>query len=666
MNFSDVIKRSETGKRRARGVMSLYRDDEENFPRPLNAPWITWVGRCISVASRRLVVGSVLDGGQVAVDQRSVGVPKYPHARAGRIHEVWEIAACSPCAALRCSMSYSGVSTSRHRAYNDLFRSQVAHGSRMHINSPRYVVPFHPKRVPHYFTDIVIVGGGLAGLRAAIEIDPKLSCVVVTKDEVRQSNSNYAQGGIAGVLDPKDDFEHHIADTLTAGGSLCDRDVVEMVVREAPDRIGELIEWGTRFDKADASDELMLGREGGHSHRRIVHALGDSTGKEVMRAVVDWTARFPNIQLWQRAYMLDLLASEGKARGALIWNKHHGKMILWAKEFILCTGGAGQIFRETTNPPVATADGHAIAFRAGAELRDMEFMQFHPTVLYIAGSSRSLITEAMRGEGAHLVDGNGYRFMPEYDERAELAPRDVVSQSIVTQMEKTRAPNVFLDLNHLDADHVRNRFPGIAKTCAKFGIDIARDRIPVRPGAHYMIGGVSVDTEGRTTLPGLWAAGEVTSSGLHGANRLASNSLLEGLVYGAHAGRGASEAALAARDKEFHVYPIEYDAVEPPAEELDLADIRNSLKSLMWRAAGVRRNGEDLARAARSIDDWCRYVLPRQFNEPGGWELQNMLLISRVMVEAAIIREESRGVHLRTDFTSTNDEFLKHLSFSQS
>lgn len=535
----------------------------------------------------------------------------------------------------------------------------------MQINSPRYVVPFHPKRVPHYFTDIVIVGGGLAGLRAAIEIDPKLSAVVVTKDEVRQSNSNYAQGGIAGVLDPKDDFEHHIADTMVAGGELCNRDVVEMVVREAPDRIGELIDWGTRFDKADDSDDLMLGKEGGHSHRRIVHALGDSTGKEVMRAVVDWTARFPNIQLWQRAYMLDLIVHEGRCRGALIWNKHHGKMILWAKEFILCTGGAGQLFRETTNPPVATADGHAVAYRAGAELRDMEFMQFHPTVLYIAGSSRSLITEAMRGEGAHLVDGNGHRFMPDYDERAELAPRDVVSQAIVSQMEKTRTPNVFLDLSHLDANHVRKRFPGIAKSCAEFGIDITCDRIPVRPGAHYMIGGVTVDDQGRTTLPGLWAAGEVTSSGLHGANRLASNSLLEGLVYGAHAGRGASLAALETKEKEFQVVPVEYDVSEPTTETLDLDDIRNSLKSLMWRSAGVRRNAEDLQLAAKSIDDWCRYVLTRQFSEPSGWELQNMLVVSRIMVESALQREESRGVHLRTDFPDTNPAMLKHLCFSR-
>ncbi len=503
----------------------------------------------------------------------------------------------------------------------------------------------------------------MAGLRAAIEVDHQLSAVVVTKDVLRESGSNYAQGGIAGVLGPEDDFEHHIADTLTAGGPLCHRDVVEMVVREAPDRIRELIEWGTQFDEAGDSGELLLGREGGHSHRRVAHALGDSTGKEIMRAVVDWTKRFPNIQLWQRAFTLDLLVSEGNCRGALIWNKHHGKMILWAKQTILCTGGAGQVFRETTNPAVATGDGLAIAYRAGVELRDMEFMQFHPTVLYLAGSARSLITEAMRGEGAHLLDSNGHRFMPDYDQRAELAPRDIVSQSIVSQMEKTRHPCVYLDVSHLDAQQVKARFPGISATCAEFGIDITTDQIPVRPGAHYMIGGLTVDADGRTTLPRLWAAGEATSSGLHGANRLASNSLLEGLVFGAHAGRGAAAAAREIPDS-FEALPLSYPEREPRAETLDIIDIRNSLKSLMGRAAGVKREKQRLADAARSIDTWCRYVLPRQFSEPEGWELQNMLIVARVMIQAAVEREESRGVHLRMDFPERDDaHWCRHLTW---
>ena len=478
------------------------------------------------------------------------------------------------------------------------------------------------------------------------------------------SNSTYAQGGIAGVLNPDDCFEHHITDTLGAGGNLCDPAVVEMVVREAPNRIQELIEWGTQFDE-DAG-ELLLGREGGHSRHRIVHALGDSTGKEVMRAVVHWTQRFPNVQLWKNAFTIDLLVDNGICRGALIWNPHHGKMMVWAKQTILCTGGAGQIYRESTNPLVATGDGLGIAYRAGAELRDMEFMQFHPTVLYIAGSSRSLITEAMRGEGACLVDAEGRRFMEDYDERMELAPRDIVSQATVSQMEKTRHPCVYLDVSHLGADKVRGRFPGIAKICAKFGIDITTDRIPVRPGAHYMIGGVSVDLNGRTTVPGLWVAGEVTCSGLHGANRLASNSLLEGLVYGAHAGQGASQAAREIPD-DFQAPRMTSGAVEPSEEMLDLPDIRNSLKSMMWRSAGVRRDRESLTSAAATIENWCQYVLPRQFSNPEGWELQNMLVVSRLMIQAALEREESRGVHLRIDFPQVDDlNWRRHLVWRRS
>jgi L-aspartate oxidase len=534
----------------------------------------------------------------------------------------------------------------------------------MSFEVPRYLVPFHPKRIPHHFVDVLVIGGGIAGLRAAMEIDPQLSLLVITKDTMEQSNSAYAQGGIAGVMDPEDRFEDHVTDTMIAGSNLCDREVVEMVIREAPDHIQQLIAWGTQFDAQDG--HLLLGREGGHSHRRIVHALGDATGHEVMRAMIQRAKDELGAQFWPNTFTIDLLTSDRACCGALVWNADHGKTFVWAKQTILCTGGTGQIYRETTNPAVATGDGHALAYRAGAELRDMEFMQFHPTVLYIAGSSRSLITEAMRGEGAWLIDSTGLRFMPEYDERGELAPRDVVSQAIVSQMEKTRQPCVYLDLSHRDPEYVRNRFPGIARTCAEFGIDITHDPIPVRPGAHYMIGGVTVDHEGRTTLARLWAAGEVTSSGLHGANRLASNSLLEGLVYGAHAGRGASLEALKQGDS-YQAIPLENLPVDEPSEPLDLSDIRNSLKSLMWRSVGVRRNGPQLAEAHETIQRWCRYVLARQFADPRGWELQNMLTVSSLMVDSALARSESRGVHLRSDFPSADDAtWRRHLSVSRS
>ncbi len=529
--------------------------------------------------------------------------------------------------------------------------------------SPRYLMNFHPKQLPHFFTDVLIIGGGLAGLRAANEVDPRLQCLIVTKDEIFESNSNYAQGGIASVWDSADRFEDHVKDTLTAGGSLCDQAIVDLVVREAPRHVEELIDWGTRFDSLDGN--LMLGREGGHSHQRIVHALGDATGKEVMRAVIERTRQRTNVQIWEKTFTIDLLTHAGAVRGALVMREFGPPLLLWAKQTVLCTGGCGQVYRESTNPRVATGDGHALAYRAGAKLRDMEFMQFHPTVLYIAGSSRTLVTEAIRGAGAHLVDCHDCRFMSQYDPRLELAPRDIVSQSIVVQMEKTQHPCVYLSLKHLDAAKVHAEFPGFANACRTFGLDISRDPIPVRPGAHYMIGGVVVDRQGRTSLPGLWAAGEVTSSGLHGANRLASNSLLEGLVFGAHTGRAASEQAFSLND-EYRVLPIENHREASPRQSLDIGDIRNSLQSLMWRLVGVQRRADRLDEALHAIRSYARYVLPHTFDSHAGWELQNMLTVAHLMADAAYHRTESRGVHLRTDYPVIDEAtWQKHILYSR-
>lgn len=533
------------------------------------------------------------------------------------------------------------------------------------VEGPRYLVPFGPKRVPHCFTDVLILGGGLAGLRAALAIDPRLSVTVITKDDLRVSSSQWAQGGIAGVVDPEDRFDNHVADTLAAGGGLCHGDVVESVIRQAPDRIHELISWGTKFDERDGG--LELGREGGHSHHRIVHALGDATGREVMRAVIEQTRKLENLEVWADTFTIDLVTDGERCRGALVWNPHHGKTLVWARRTILATGGAGQLYRESTNPPGASGDGMAIAWRAGATLRDMEFMQFHPTVLYIAGGARSLITEAVRGAGAWLVDRDGRRFMPDFDERAELAPRDVVSRAITEVMHRTHHANVYLDLSHLDPATVLRMFPGMAEICRKFGLDLARDRIPVRPGAHYMVGGVEVDADGRTGVPGLLAAGEVTSSGLHGANRLASNSLLEGLVYGARAGHVATEEILKEGwpgDVELRVPPITNPRGEPNGgESLDLADIRNSLQAVMWRQVGVERTVSSLREALDAVEGWCRYVLPRQFSDPQGWQLQNMLQVARLMIHAAIVREETRGVHFRSDYPRASDTWLAHVAW---
>ena len=515
----------------------------------------------------------------------------------------------------------------------------------------RYLLPFHYRRTAHYFTDILVIGAGLAGLRAALAADDKLDVLVVTKDRVEQSNSLYAQGGIAGVVDPEDRFEDHAADTIRAGAGLCDRQVVEAVVREAPKQIEDLIRWGTHFD--EERGRLAVTLEGGHTHRRVVHALGDATGREVMRAVIRRVEQEPRIRVWDNTFTLDLLTDEGRCVGAMVHRPGFGPILVWAKETILATGGAGRLYRETTNPPVATGDGAAIAFRAGAELRDMEMVQFHPTVLYVAGSARFLISEAVRGEGGYLRDKNDHRFLPEVDPRAELAPRDVVARAIVRQMERTQHPNVYLDLSHLDPTRVRERFPAIDRVCRTFDLDITCDRIPVRPGAHYFVGGVTVDRHGRTTLPGLWAAGEVTSSGLHGANRLASNSLLEGLVFGAWCGEGASRAALNQPDR-LQARPLAF-RFEPANSDLDVADLRNALQSLMWRKAGILRDHAGLDEALADVDHWCRYVLAHEFDSPAGWELQNMVTVARWILWAAREREESRGVHFRTDFPETDD-----------
>lgn len=527
--------------------------------------------------------------------------------------------------------------------------------------TPRYLVDFHPKGQPHYFTDVLIIGGGLAGLRAANAVGGGLQAIVVTKDKIQESNSNYAQGGIASVWGKEDKFENHVHDTLAAGGNFCDEDVVDMVVRDAPDRVAELIAWGTNFDKRGG--ELMLGREGGHSHQRIVHALGDATGKEIMRAVIKRTRDRANIQIWEQAFTIDLISQDGHCYGAVVSREEQPPVMVWAKQTILCTGGCGQVYRETTNPIVATGDGHALAYRAGARLRDMEFMQFHPTVLYIAGSSRTLITEAVRGAGAYLLDCNDQRFMEDYDHRMELAPRDVVSQAIVRQMAKTQHPCVYLTLKHMPPEKVAEEFPGFSAACKEFGLDAASDPIPVRPGAHYMVGGVEVDQDGRTSLDGLWAAGEVTSTGLHGANRLASNSLLEGVVYGARAGELAAEAA-SQEPNNYSALNISHTGPPQSSDMLDIADIRNAVQSLMWRLAGVERQADRLTKALHQIENYSRYVLRRTFHSEAGWELQNLLTVAHLIAEAALARTESRGVHFRTDYPQTDDaNWRVHLPF---
>lgn len=535
-----------------------------------------------------------------------------------------------------------------------------------HKDLRRYLVGFDTSSLPQIFTDCLVIGGGIAGLRAALEVaddGPERRVTIVTKDDLLESNSYYAQGGIAAAIDPEDSPEKHAADTVATGCGLADPEVVDMVVREGPQQIRRLIDWGTGFDHD--GDRLALTREGGHSVRRILHADGDATGREITQTMAAQVRVNPRIYLRERTYVVDLLTgSGGEVLGALLWQPSTGLTACWARYTVLATGGAGQLYRETTNPETATGAGMAMAYRAGAALADLEFVQFHPTTLYIAGASRALISETARGEGGKLVDRNARAFMAEYTPDAELAPRDVVSRAIARQMAKTDSTNVFLDLRHLPRERLYARFPRIREICRDFDIDIARDLIPVRPAAHYMIGGVKVDLEGRTTAPRLFACGEVASTGLHGANRLGSNSLLEGLVYGCRAGR-AIAAALA-----------EETAPQPPGRMqvtvhrsdrtlLDVTDVRNSLRAVMWRNVGIERDDRHLRETEEIIEFWQSYVLDKEFEAPEGWDLQNMLILARLIARSALERTESRGTHFRGDHPERDDKhWRRHITRS--
>lgn len=531
------------------------------------------------------------------------------------------------------------------------------------IPANRYLVSFDSHKLPHIFTDTLVIGSGIAGLTAAIEAAKSCSVIVVTKDKISENNTQYSQGGIASVVSSDDNFANHIKDTLSAGHGLCNEDIVSGIVKEGPARINDLISLGVNFDKENG--DLALTKEGGHSHRRILRANGDTTGMEIERGLIAATNRIKNITLYEYTYTIDLLVIDGVCKGIVAWHSQKGTMLIWAKQTILATGGCGQLYRETTNPKVTKGDGIAMAYRAGAIIQDMEFIQFHPTTLYIAGSARTLISETVRGEGGILKNKHGERFMLKYHPDAELSPRDVVSRSIVQEMRLTDHTHVFLDVTHIKADVLKTRFPKIKSICKSFGIDIAKDMIPVRPGVHYLIGGVKVDENGRTNIPDLFACGEVTCTGLHGANRLGSNSLLEGVVYGYRAGLAATEM-LKDDKKELSTQPVSYTVAKPKEGELDLGDVKAALQSLMWRSVGIERDKKHLDEAKAMINYWCNYVLNKKFLFPAGWELQNMLTTAKLITEMAEQREETRGVHCRTDFPLKDDKNWKtHITKQQ-
>ena len=512
----------------------------------------------------------------------------------------------------------------------------------------------------HIQTDFLIIGGGVAGLRAAIELARNGGVLVVTKDAPSESSSEYAQGGVAVALSDEDEISIHLDDTLRAGDGLCLRKAVGTLVEEGPTRIRELILWGAEFDKEGT--KLAFTQEAAHSKRRILHAQGDSTGHEIMRVLIDKVRSSDSVSKIDFAFTRDLIIQNGRCVGAIVCQQALKKvLVISARAVLLATGGAGRLYERTTNPAVATGDGMAMAYRAGADLVDMEFVQFHPTALFLEGAPQFLLSEAMRGEGGMLRNVEGHRFMDAYHPARELAPRDVVTRAIHAEMTATKSSHVYLDMTHLNAEYIVKRFPRIYRTCKDLGIDISREPIPVSPAAHYIMGGVKTDLWGATSIPGLYAAGETACTGVHGANRLASNSLLEGLVFGERAGLAASRYAR----KHFNRKPNmpssalrELQKERASGKYSQVAEIRTSLRKLMWEKVGIVRTRKDLTAALKQLREWGT-TIKGHGPDRSIFELKNMITTSALITRSALEREGSVGAHFRSDFPTKGRNWRK-------
>ena len=496
--------------------------------------------------------------------------------------------------------------------------------------------------------DFIVIGSGAAGLRAALDLAPAGRVLILTKTEIRESNSRYAQGGIAAAIGESDSSDLHFSDTLTAGAGLCDEEAVRILVEEGPAEIERLIEYGTSFDYRDGNIELA--REGAHSRARVLHAQGDATGKEIVRALSATVASFDSVKIIPFAFVQQLIVDSARVEGVRFTSR--GKLFeAIAPATLIASGGAGQVYRETTNPPVATGDGFALGYRAGALLRDMEFVQFHPTALKLPNLPPFLISEAIRGEGAHLINSAGERFVD------ELAPRDVVARAIYDRLKPDQG--VFLDLRHLPAENIRKRFPYICSFCLQQGFDITKQPVPVVPAAHYFMGGLHTDLYGRTSIDGLFAAGEAASTGVHGANRLASNSLLECVVFGRRAAAAMKETSTSRRRERVS---RSFDVRVPRHSE----SARFIIRDAAWLGAGIIRSESALKEGLAVLESMEREWEINPSPSLEQMETSNLLTVARVILECARKRLESRGAHYRADYPERNDAAFRHHTWTDS
>ncbi len=495
-------------------------------------------------------------------------------------------------------------------------------------------------------TDFLIVGSGIAGLYTAMKLSTLGNVIVITKGEKKESSTQYAQGGIAAVLDKGDSWDLHMKDTLDAGDDFCDEEAVRTLVKEGPDRVKELIELGTRFDYIEG--ELDLAKEGAHSRRRVLHARGDATGEEIRESLTEHIIALENVELHERTFLVDLLVHEDSFAGALCWDKNASELLFYHAVYgILATGGCGMVYENTTNPEVTTGDGVAVAYRVGANIRDMEFIQFHPTALYDPKGDPFLISETVRGEGGFLRNEDGERFMKDHHEDAELAPRDVVARAIIEEAEKFGKEHVWLDVTHLSPKYLEGRFPNIFKKLNERGIDPTQRWIPVAPSAHYMIGGVETDLYGQTSMNNLYACGETACAGVHGANRLASNSLLEGIVFGHRIYENIKREGF--KKNHDHRYPEDLDTPSLGIKEPKMETLKKEVGDNMMRYAGIKRERKGLSKLIR----WLERKL-KAAEDVDGWntddhEVKNMLTVGLLISRSALLREESRGTHYRSD-----------------